>query len=36
MMEKELTENEEVKESKKPEPEPLTDDYWLLYNDFDN
>ena len=36
MMEKELAENEEVKESKEHEPEPLTDDYWLLYNDFDN
>ena len=36
MMEKELAENEEVKESKEQEPEPLTDDYWLLYNDFDN
>tara|TARA_B100001113_G_scaffold315028_1_gene280988 strand:+ start:484 stop:609 length:126 start_codon:yes stop_codon:yes gene_type:complete len=36
MMEKELTENEDVKEGNEQETEPLPDDYWLRYNDFDN
>lgn len=35
IMEKETHQQEEVTEGKEQEPEPLPDDYWLLYNDYD-